>query len=90
MTILESYIENLDNGNSLSVEKNIVEWMKREKSDTLLFWELRRIWYRLIGGDLIGTKEMIFELQEQFIEDFERNVGTKSRFYDNRLKKWGF
>ena len=86
-TIFDHYLEALDRGDTLSFEKDLRSWMANSNSKELKL-ELRRIWYRIIDGDLKGAKTMVLELQELYIDSAD--INTKRRFYDRRLKEKGF
>lgn len=87
--IFEHYLECLDRGDTISFERDLVNWMKNS-TNKILKLELRRIWYRIIDGDIKGAKEMVLELQEQYIDSWEVTQPTIQRFLDRRLKEKGF
>jgi hypothetical protein len=87
--IFEHYLDALDRGDTLTFEKDLRTWMDKAKSN-LIFLELRRIWYRIIDGDLEGAKTMVLELQEQHLDRCEVENSILLRFYDRRLDEKGF
>jgi hypothetical protein len=87
--IFEHYLDCLDKGDTLSFEKDLVTWMKNSKNKILKL-ELRRIWYRIIDGDIKGARTMVLELQEQYIDHRDVEVPTTFRFLDRRLKEKGY
>lgn len=87
--IFEHYLEALDRGDTFSFEKDLRAWMDNTNSD-LVFLELRRIWFRIIDGDINGAKTMVLELQEQYIDYLSRENPVYHRFNDRRLKEKGF
>jgi hypothetical protein len=86
--IFEHYLEALDRGDTHSFERDLYQWMENS-NNRILQLELRRIWYRIIDGDLVGAKEMVLELQEQYIDCCGAN-STTLRFLDRRLKEKGY
>ena len=87
--IFDHYLDCLDRGDTTSFEKDLRAWMDNTKSN-LVFLELRRIWFRIIDGDVNGAKTMILELQEQYIDHWEVENQTLLKFYDRRLNEKGF
>jgi len=87
--IFEHYLDCLDKGDTFSFERDLRQWMANTNSN-ILYLELRRIWFRIIDGDVEGAKTMIFELQEQYVDHWEVDNQTVLKFYDRRLDKKGF
>lgn len=87
--IFNHYLNCLDKNDTVSFEKDLVTWMKNSKNKILQL-ELRRIWYRIIDGDVAGARTMVLELQEQYIDNWEVENPTLQLFLDRRLKEKGF
>jgi len=85
--IFEHYLECLDKGDTITFERDLQSWIANSNS-TQMKLELRRIWYRIIDGDLDGAKTMVLELQEQYI-DWTSDNTVMNRLYDRRLKEKG-
>ena len=87
--IFEHYLEALDRGDTFSFEKDLWTWMNNT-TNTIMYMELRRIWYRIIDKDIEGAKTMILELQESYIDNYEVQNTTLLNFFDRRLKEKGY
>jgi hypothetical protein len=87
--VFDHYLDSLDRKDVLSFEKDLRTWIVNTNNE-ILELELRRIWFRIIDGDLEGAKTMILELQEQYIDRQNDGLGSRHRFYDRRLKEKGF
>ena len=93
LTLFTYYLDNLDLGNTIEVERDLVRWFKVSKNKILKL-ELRRIWFRLIDKDIEGAKEMLYELMESFYQT-RRKLRTKNsisniKYLELRKKLWGF